>query len=112
MSTRPSSILARVIALALLFPTVALGQTGEALWSCPGWRAWSGGWGYWWIFPLTMLLVFAACMFFVMSRFMAPHHSRARGTGLALELLDERFARGDITEEEFEKKRTILLRAK
>ena len=69
---------------------------------------------YWWIFPLVMIIF---CIFFMrrgcggmMSGF-GPHagDTSLYGTGKsALEILDKRFAQGDIDEDEYEEKKRKL----
>ncbi|MDR5898507.1 SHOCT domain-containing protein [Halomonas vilamensis] len=70
-------------------------------------------WGGWWLFPIMPLLMiacFAAMFYFCMGR--RSGHTRRRdndgpsghleGTESALEILKQRYAKGDITREEFE----------
>jgi len=78
----------------------------------PGhWHMWGGGWGFWWIFPLLMMLFMIALCVFLMTRMSWGHgHSRGDSVSSALQLLNERFAKGEISKEEFEEKRTILTR--
>ena len=73
-------------------------------WDWPGaWHMW-GGFG--WLFPL---LVFAACVF-LMFRMFGGHAGSHGGdtTSSALRMLNERFARGEISKEELEEKRAAL----
>jgi putative membrane protein len=78
---------------------------------------WSdGGWQYWWICPLMMLfmIVVFAVIFFTVRRswgdgshrweppWRSPGHS-------ALQILSERFARGEIQKVEYEEKRAAIL---
>jgi len=74
-------------------------------WSGP-WHMW-GGWGFGWMFfpMLMMLVVIAMCAYFVMGR---HGFSRRDAAASALQLLNERFARGEISKEEFEEKRKLL----
>jgi uncharacterized membrane protein len=71
------------------------------------------GWGFGWIFPmLMMVLLFAACFFF-MTRMLFGHRHGHFGdtTASSLRILSERFANGEISKEEFEEKRSILGRS-
>jgi putative membrane protein len=99
-----------------LFSPVVLAQAAQ-----PGpyrdWSDWPGpwhmmgwGWGFGWIFPLFMIFGIALCVYF-MTRMLGGHgHFRRDYASSALELLNERFAKGEISKEEFEEKRTILAR--
>lgn len=98
----------------LLQPWHAMAQSNQPQsgWDWPGpWHMWAGGWGFWWIFPLLMFgLMIFLCAFFML-RNPWGHWDRHRDTtASALTILSERFARGDISKEEFEEKKTILVR--
>ena len=70
------------------------------------WNDWWGGYGpaHWMVVgPVMMLLFLAACaavVYLVM-------RSGARG-GHAMEILEERYARGEIDQAEFEERRRLL----
>ena len=98
-------------ALLLSLSPLAFAQTAPS-WSYgdwPGpWHMW--GWGFGWIFPvLMMVFLFAACFFF-MTRMPFGHRHEHLGdtTASALRILNERFAKGEISKEELEEKRSIL----
>jgi putative membrane protein len=89
----------------------------------PGpWHVWGGGgFQFWWICPLMllfMLLIFGA-VFFLVRRpgHEGPHHwgppwqmmHGAPPTHSALQILNERFARGEIQKEEYEEKKGTIL---
>jgi putative membrane protein len=90
--------------------------TGPGDWPGP-WRMWSGGWGFWWIFPLIMLfmIVFCVAMFFVGHRLgggahhWGPGRSWSDPTYSALQILNERFAKGEIQKQEYEEKKTAIV---
>jgi putative membrane protein len=67
---------------------------------------WSDYWPMPWAFgPLMMIAVIVVCgamMFFMMRGMMGSHRGR---NGVALDILKERFARGEITETEYEERR-------
>jgi putative membrane protein len=68
---------------------------------------WGGG--LWWIFPMLMVIfMIALCVF--MARMQWHSHGHRDHGSPALQVLGERFARGEITKEEFEEKRAILVR--
>ncbi|HKW36709.1 MAG TPA: SHOCT domain-containing protein [Burkholderiales bacterium] len=101
------------LVLALASPALALAQAAQGapyVWRDWGpWHMW-GGWGFWWVFPLLMMLFVALCVFF-MGRMLWGHgHSAGDNAGSALQILSERFARGEISREEFEDKRSVLVR--
>jgi uncharacterized membrane protein len=94
----------------LLQPWSAMAQPQPG-WDWPGpWHMWAGGWGFWWIFPLLMfglMVIFCALLMF---RGPWNHRERHRDTTTsALTLLNERFAKSDISKEEFEEKKAILV---
>ncbi len=73
------------------------------------WHMWSDGYSspYWWIGPLFMIFFAVLCMammFFMMSGRMMH---RPRGHH-ALDLLKERFARGEINQTEYEERKRLL----
>ena len=75
-------------------------------WEWPG--PWHMGWGggFWWMFPMLMFIFMIALCVFMMRGFWHTHdHTRS-----ALELLAERFARGEIGKEEYEQKRAVIAR--
>lgn len=101
-------------ALCLLQPIVALAQSGPLQLDCGwsgGWPMMGGGWGFWWVFPLLMfggmVLLFA---FFVLPGPWSHRGWHGSVSRSALMLLSERFARGEISKEEFEEKKAILVR--
>jgi uncharacterized membrane protein len=55
--------------------------------------------------PLFMILIFALCLGMMM--FMMRGHRHRAGTG-ALEILNERYARGEISQGEYEERRRVL----
>jgi putative membrane protein len=71
---------------------------------------WDDGWSMSWMFfpPLIMLTFFAVCMVMMVFMMRGRMHSRRGG---AIEILEERFARGEINQSEYEERRRLLLRA-
>jgi len=98
---------------ASLLPLMAAAQ-GPGYWGYgdgPGpWHMWAWGWGFGWIFPLLFFfLMIALCVIAARSHWghgMSAHHTSSS----ALQILSERFAKGEISKEEFEEKRAILAR--
>lgn len=96
----------------------------------PGpWHMWGDGhgWRFWWFFPLMMLFMFLVCaavFLFVCSGWShGSHHGgppwRMMGrephwsdpSYSALQILNERFARGEIQKDEYEDKKATILSA-
>jgi putative membrane protein len=101
------------MAAALLLPTMAFAQATPGPYrdgyDWPGpWHMMGWGWGFGWIFPLLMIFGVVFCV--VMMTRMPWGHGHGHPAASALQLLNERFARGEISKEEFEEKRAILAR--
>jgi len=95
-------------------------------WGWPGpWHMWHDGWGFWWICPLIMFIVFIICAaIFLFSRRSSvgshhwqppwqrmdrPGHVGGERADSALKILNERFARSEIQKLEYEEKKTAIL---
>ena len=135
-----ASIRFKLAIWALSQPLLAIAQQTDSqapLQQPPGnwpgpWHMWGGGWHLWWICPLFMLSMVVICfaVFFLGHRvggggprpwgpWRAPDQpfspDRAFGdpTYSAIQILNERFAKGEIQRQEYEEKRdTILLSGK
>lgn len=83
-------------------------QPPPGYWPGP-WHMWSDGygWTHWWMGPVMMVLFAIFCivmMSLMMGGGMMLGHRRDR----ALDLLKERFARGEINQAEYEERRRLL----
>jgi putative membrane protein len=77
------------------------------------------GYGFWWIFPIIMIVLMVLCFFMMRGR-MGPMMCRPgfRGTGShgedasdpALDVLDRRYAQGEINKEEYKEKKRAITR--
>ena len=85
----------------------------------PGWMMWNDGyaWQFWWICLLMMLfmiVIFAAIFFIARRSLGGGHHgwelpSWRAPSHSALQILSERFARGEIQKDEYEQKKATIL---
>lgn len=119
---------------ALLHPVLVLAQQADPQYPPWGWpghgHMWSGGWGFWWGGPLMMLgfLIFCIVIFLLgrrsgccghhhhhhgschmMGRPWGPDQSWSDPTYSALQILNERFARGEIQKQEYDEKKAAIL---
>ena len=117
MTTRLCAAVAAPSALfVLLQPLPAIAQATQAPY---GWEhhgpwhmMWGGGWAFWWVFPLFMLFMVVACVFFMIR---GPwghggHRGERDATTSALQILNERLAKGEIQTAEYEEKKAAILR--
>lgn len=129
MKTRLLAFLT-VTAYSLLHPVLALAQQTAPQyppWNWPGnGHMWGGGGGFWWGGPLMMFGFLIVCIvIFLLGRSAGggwhhgPRHMRGRSPGSdptwgdptysALQILNERFARGEIQKPEYDEKKAAIL---
>jgi len=105
--------------LLLAQPLLALAQQAAAQpsWDWGPWRM-SHGWGFWWIFPLFMFLMMIFCVAGMFrghgagGGHCAPSHRTDQPSHpqeSALQILNERFARGELQQQEYEAKKAAIL---
>ena len=128
------SVLPLLACIALVAPLHAVAQEAkppvgpqpEWYWGPGPWHMWGGyGWYFWWMGPLMMLFMFLVCaavFYFLFARHSSSGMSHHWGppwhtgdgmwrpsTHSALQILNERFARGEIQKDEYEDKKTAIL---
>lgn len=98
--------------LYLATPSIAFAQQAQGPFYGP--HMWSGGWHGWFFGPIMMIVFIAVAVVVVMLLFRwlsgQGHGGALHGPpGRApLDILKERFARGEIDKEEFEERRRVL----
>ncbi len=108
--------LAGVCSIFLASPLWAQGAAWNGGYPCgPHMAGWHGGWGGMILGPLLMILVpvlLIVAVLFAVRRFWpsstGPSPAQPSVPQTPLDILKERFARGDIDKEEFEERRRIL----
>ena len=99
---------------ALFYPLLALAQQQPDYYGPGPWHMWGGGWGFGWMFPMFMLFMILVCVaIFAFGRGWGGgghHHLSSNDpTTSALQILNERFAKGEIQKPEYEEKKAAIL---
>lgn len=106
------AFIATTLLAGLRLPTIAWAQQQGPQY--PGPHMWNGGWYGWFFGPIMMIVFIAVTVVGVvlLVRWLggighggAPHASPGK---TPLDILEERFARGEIDKEEFEERRRLL----
>ena len=118
----PAFLIPAVFAAVHQFQAFAQQTQQLPPWDWPGpWHMWSGGGGgFWWIFPLMMVFMFIVCVAVFLFGHRsgggshhwgpwAPGRSWGDPTYSALQILNERFARGEIQKQEYEEKKAAIV---
>ncbi len=75
------------------------------------------GYGLWWIFPLIMIVMMFLCFFMMRGRmgsmicgpgFRKPGNHREDASDSPLDILNKRYARGEVNKEEYEEKKRVI----
>jgi putative membrane protein len=120
------SVAASLAFSLLMVPLQAIAQTQQQptappqnYWPGPGHMMWGyDGWPFWGMFPmmlLFLLLFFIVVFFFARGVFGARHHGGPMShdwgdpTYSALQILNERFAKGEIQKPEYDEKKAAIL---
>ena len=126
MKTKHSTFLTLIL-FVLFSPLQAFAQ--QTSWDWPGhWHVWRIGLGFLWIFPLFMFVIMVICVviFFFGHKSCGGVHQHGgqwkmidrlteRGrawsdpTFFALQILNKRFAKGEIPKQEYEEKKAAIL---
>jgi putative membrane protein len=69
---------------------------------------WSDFWPMPYFFPLFPILMIAACAVVMLMMMRGMRGGMHRGGNSALEILNQRFARGDINKTEYDERRRVL----
>lgn len=95
----------------LLPVSLALADPGRNGWHEP--MPWMG-WGGWWFGPLTLVVALAVLILAVigLARLFSGGRAKRASQDGPVDVLRERFARGEIDEEEFEARRKALNRSR
>ena len=78
-------------------------QPSPPPWYGPWWAG-STGWPFWWMCPVMMLVMLAVVAGIILARRRSHDGHRA-----SLQILAERFARGEIQKEEYQEKKAAIL---
>ena len=83
-----------------------MGNWGMGNWGMGNW----GGHGFMWLGPIFWLIILALVIWFIVSRFSRGSNRGAHATagGSPLDILKERYARGEIDTAEYEERRKLL----
>jgi putative membrane protein len=104
-----------VLCGVLLLVARASAQT-QAPQSLPGYGPWWGegyGWSFWWMCPVMMLVMFAVMAVVMLAwRHGGDRPWGRRSTDPSLQILSERYARGEIHKDEYEEKKATILLAR
>jgi putative membrane protein len=107
-------------AIAQQTPQPTSPQPPQWYWGPGPWHMWSDGygWHYWWWMPPLMMLFMFLVVAAVVYLFARRHHGApwqmtdrmwGPSTHSALQILNERFARGEIQKDEYEDKKSAIL---
>jgi len=118
-----------LVTLTLIYtsPAFAADHVTPEQYSWPWWHA-AHGHSFWWIFPLMFIVMMIVIIFFVMRRgcmgcmwrdrmMDRPESGDAMKRNLgessesAVEILDKRYARGEIEKQEYEEKKAAITRS-
>ncbi len=119
--------------VAILHPALVFAQQTERPTPSPTWdwygpgHMWGWGWGFWWMMPVAMLFFFLVCIamaWIFFGRMWSgrshhwgpPWHMMDRpwshwndATHSALNILNERYARGEIDKADYEERKATIL---
>ena len=102
-----------VVVVIIVLPLIFGAVTG---WRYGGWGMMGpgmmGGFGWWWLMPIFFIIFWGLVIWGIVSLVRGLSGSGGSGSSRAdsaLEILKKRYARGDITKEEYEEKKKDLI---
>lgn len=102
-----------IVGLAIIVPLIVGLVSGWGYYD--GWRMMGpgmmGGYGFMWFMPIFGIVILGLIIWAIIAAVGRPGESRGQGsatTDSALEILKQRYARGEIGKEEYEQKRKDL----
>ena len=108
MSEKRSDSVWLVVVFVILIGVLPLLMWGSWIWHMPGGMGMMGyGWGFMFLAPLLFLVLIGLGVYYLITEFMSAGKS-ATGGGRALEFLNEQYAKGAITREQYLKMKEDL----
>jgi len=105
-------LIAVLVVLVGVLPMLMFGSLG---WHMPGMMrmmgygwGWASGLGFMFLLPLAFLILIALGAYYLITEFARPGRSAPSHGERALEILSERYARGEITGEQYRKMKEEL----
>jgi len=75
------------------------------------WPFYHGGFGFWWLMPIGMIIFWGLIIWGIVALVRSNrhgHHMMTSSSDSALEILKTRYAKGEISKEEYEEKKKTI----